>query len=43
MQMSGGKLVMWLETDVGSELPLASFDVTHPGPTAVKADNMFWQ
>lgn len=29
--MNGGKLVIWLKTDVGSELPLISFDVTHPG------------
>ena len=27
---------MRLETEVGSELPLISFDVTYPGPTAVK-------
>ena len=28
MQMNGRKLVMHLETDVGIELPLTSFDVT---------------
>ena len=27
---------MWLETDVGSELPL-TFNVTHPGLATVKA------
>ena len=45
MQMNGGKLVMQLEIDVGSELPLNLFDVTHPWPgtvAAVKVD-MFWQ
>ena len=31
-----GKLVA--RTNVGSELPLASFDVTHPGLAAVKVD-----
>jgi len=32
---------MWLETDVGSELPVTSFsDVTHPSLAAVK-DRMF--
>ena len=38
MQMNGGKLVMWLETDAGSELPLILFDVTYPGLAAVKVD-----
>ena len=27
-----------VSTDVGSELPLALFDVTHPGLAAVKVD-----
>ena len=27
---------MWPDTDVGSELPLTTFDVTHPGLAAVK-------
>ena len=27
---------MWLETDIGSELPLTSFDVTHLGLAVVK-------
>ena len=35
---NGRKLVMWPETDVGSELPLTSFHVTHPGLGAVKVD-----
>ena len=30
MQMNGGKLAMQPETDAGSELPMTSFDVTHP-------------
>ena len=30
MQMNGGKLAMQPETDVGNELPMTSFDVTHP-------------
>ena len=30
MQMNGGKQVMQPETDVGSEVPLTSFDVAHP-------------
>ena len=39
MKMNGGKLViMWLETDADSELPLTSFDVTHHGLAAVKVD-----
>ena len=44
MQMIGRKLilVMQLETDVGSELPLTSFSDTHPGLAAVKII-MFWQ
>ena len=29
--MKGRKLVMWLEADTGSEQPLTSFSVTHPG------------
>ena len=33
---------MQLETDLGSELPLALLDVTHPGLDAVRVD-MFWQ
>ena len=37
MYMNGKKIVMWLETDVGSELPL-TFNVTHPGLATVKAD-----
>ena len=32
------KLVMWPETDVDSQLPLTSFDVTHAGLAAVKAE-----
>ena len=36
MQMK--KLVMHPETDVGSEIVQASFDVTHPGLAAVKVD-----
>ena len=35
-KVNGGKLVMQMATDVGSELPLTSFDVTHPGLAAVK-------
>ena len=27
---------MWLEADTGSELPLTSFSITHPGMAAVK-------
>ena len=27
---------MWLETDIGSELPLTSFSVTHPGLATVR-------
>ena len=38
MQMNSGKLAMWPEIDVGSELPLTMFDVTHPSLAAVKAD-----
>ena len=34
MQMTGGKLALQPETDVGSELPLTSFPVTHTGLTA---------
>ena len=37
-QISGGKLVTWPETDVGSEQLLASFSVTHPGLAAVTVD-----
>ena len=33
-----GKLVIQLETEVGSELPLTLFDVTHPGLDAVRVD-----
>ena len=40
MQMDIWKLVMWLETDVGSELPMTLFNVTHPGLAPVKI-NMF--
>ena len=32
MHINDQKLVMQLETDVGSELPMASFNVPHPGP-----------
>ena len=32
MQMNGGKLVMRLEIDVGSKLPLTLFDGTYPWP-----------
>ena len=32
------KLMMQLETNIGSELPLTSFTVTHPGLTAVTVD-----
>ena len=35
MQTKGGELVMLLETDVGREPLLTSFDVTHPGLAAV--------
>ena len=42
MQMNGGKLVMRPETDVGSEPPLTSLDVTRPSLAAVKVD-AFWQ
>ena len=35
-EMNARKLVMRPETDVGSELPLPSFDVTHPGLAASK-------
>ena len=31
MQMNGRKVVIWLETDVGRELPLTWSDVIHPG------------
>ena len=34
----GGKLVMQLKTDIGSELLLTSSNVTHPGLAAVKVD-----
>ena len=34
--INGEKLIMWQETDIGSELPVTSFDVTHPGLAAVK-------
>ena len=40
MQMDIWKLVMWLETDVGSELPMTLFNVTHPGLAPAKI-NMF--
>ena len=33
---------MWLETDVGSEQSLTSFDVTHPVLWTVEV-YMFWQ
>ena len=36
--MNSGKQVLWLETDVGSELPLTSFDVAHPSLAAFKID-----
>ena len=36
--MNSGKLVMQLETDLVSELPLALLDVTHPGLDAVRVD-----
>ena len=42
MQINGGKLVMQPETDVGSELPLTSYNVTHPSLATVKVD-MLWQ
>ena len=42
MQMNRGKVVQQLETDVGSELSLTLFDVTHPGLAALTID-MFWQ
>ena len=35
MQMNSWKLVMWQETDVGHELVLTSFDVTHPSLATV--------
>ena len=35
-------VVMELETDISSELPLTLFGVTHPGLAAVKV-GMFWQ
>ena len=38
IQMNGSKLVMWPETDVGSDLLLTSFSVTHPGLAAVIVD-----
>ena len=38
MQMNSKKLVMQLETDVGSELLLTLLSVTHPGLAAVKVD-----
>ena len=38
IQMNGSKLVMWPETDVGSDLLLTSFSVTHPGLASVKVD-----
>ena len=38
LQMNGGKLVMWPETEAGSELSLISFDVTHPDLAPVKVD-----
>ena len=40
--MNGMELVMQLETDVGREPPLISFNVTHPGLAAVKV-RKFWQ
>lgn len=42
METNGRKLVMWPDTDRGSEPPLTSLDVVHPGRTAVKA-GMFRQ
>ena len=43
-QINGGKLIMQLETHVGSELPLylplTLFSVNHPGQATVKV-NMF--
>ena len=41
-QTNSRKLVMWPGTDRGSEPPLTSFDVIHPGQTAVKV-GMFRQ
>ena len=35
-QTNDRKLVMWSDTDRGSEPPLTSLDVIHPGQTAVK-------
>ena len=43
-EMNVRKLVMRPETDVGSELPLPTFDVTHPGLATSKlisSDNQF--
>ena len=42
MQINGVKLVMQPKNNVGSELPLTSFNVTHPGLADVKVD-MSWQ
>ena len=41
-ELNGEKPVMRLVTDVGSELPLTSFSVTHPGLAAVRV-GMFRQ
>ena len=36
---SFGKLVMWLETGIGSKLPLTLFDVTHPALSKLVCSN----
>ena len=38
MQMNGWKLVIRLEIDVGSELLLTLFSVSHSGMAAIKVD-----
>ena len=42
MQTNSWKQVMQLEINVGSELPLTLFNVTHPGLASVKV-HLFWQ
>ena len=41
MQMNNGKQVMQPETDVGSEVPLTSFDVAYPDLNELSKVDMF--
>ena len=38
MQMKGWKVVVQPETDIGNDLPLTLFSVTHPCLAAVQVD-----